>query len=227
METAPPTEADGPRGRFERMYGEIRMRIMLLDYPPGTRLSEVALAREFGVSRTPLRRVLGRLETEGLLVSVHGVGTIVTDVEIDELAQVFRLRLELAELTGRLDPQPPTPDLMAAFHRFADRSRELQRAPDPRAFAQLNLDFFLAHLQLTASEPLREICERLYYRTARIWLKSVGASRIDLSEEVAIFDREVQDMIAAVALGDMEAAALVHRAHISMSFARMRRNAAG
>ena len=79
-------------------------RICLLDYPPGMRLSEEAMAREFGVSRTPLRRVLGRLETEGLVQSVHGVGTMVTDVDIDELAQVFALRLELAELAGTLDP---------------------------------------------------------------------------------------------------------------------------
>ncbi|MEO8530060.1 MAG: GntR family transcriptional regulator, partial [Deltaproteobacteria bacterium] len=68
----------GVRQRFERLYREIRLRICMLDYPPGMRLSEEAMAREFGVSRTPLRRVLGRLETEGLVQSVHGVGTMVT-----------------------------------------------------------------------------------------------------------------------------------------------------
>jgi DNA-binding GntR family transcriptional regulator len=57
--------------------------------------------------------VLGRLESEGLVQSVHGVGTMVTDSGIDELTQVFRLRLDLAELAGTLDPRPPTAGEMA------------------------------------------------------------------------------------------------------------------
>ena len=67
------------RRTFERIYLVLRNRISLLDYAPGQRLSEEKLAEEFGVSRTPLRRVLARLEDEGLLKSVQSVGTIVTD----------------------------------------------------------------------------------------------------------------------------------------------------
>jgi DNA-binding GntR family transcriptional regulator len=214
--------APSARDRFARMHAEIRNRICLLDYAPGTRLSEEALAAEFGVSRTPLRRVLARLETEGLLQSVHGVGTFVTDVEIGELAQTYRLRLELAELIGRLDATPPDPELWAEFDALAERSHALVRDPDPRRFAQLNMDFFLALLRLTGNEPLREICERLYFRTTRIWLKSVFASKIDLGEEVDVFNREIEDILAALKVGDLQAAALIRRAHISMSFNRMR-----
>ena len=47
--------------RFERVYNVIRNRICLLEYEPGARLGEEELAREFGVSRTPIRRVLSRL----------------------------------------------------------------------------------------------------------------------------------------------------------------------
>ncbi|HEU4986394.1 MAG TPA: winged helix-turn-helix domain-containing protein, partial [Rhizobiaceae bacterium] len=66
------------RQRFDRIYSALRTRICLLDYPPGMRLREEDLAEEFETSRTPIRRVLARLEDEGLLRSVHGVGTIVT-----------------------------------------------------------------------------------------------------------------------------------------------------
>lgn len=226
-EASGPLGAGSARDRFERMHAEIRTRICLLDYAPGTRLSEETLAAEFGISRTPLRRVLARLESEGLLQSVHGVGTFVTDVEIGELAQTYRLRLELAELTGKLDPVAPGPALMAAFEALSVRSKALMAAPDPRTFARLNMDFFLTLLQLTANEPLREISERLYFQTTRIWLKSVFASQIDLKDEVAIFDREVDDILRALKVGDVHAAALVQRAHISMSFHRMRRGAQG
>ncbi len=210
------------RDRFERMHAEIRNRICLLDYAPGIRLSEEALAAEFGISRTPLRRVLTRLEGEGLLKSVHGVGTFVTDVDIDELAQTYRLRLELAELTGKLDAVAPDEDLWAEFRALSARSKEIVRSPDPRRFAELNMDFFLALLRLTENEPLREICERLYFQTTRIWLKSVFASKIDLRDEVDVFDREVHDILRALEIGDLHAAALIQRAHISMSFQRMR-----
>ena len=209
------------RDRFERLHAELRSRICLLDYPPGMRLSEQILAEEFGVSRTPLRRVLVRLEAEGLLQSVQGVGTFVTDVEIEELQQTYRLRLELAELTGKLDPVQPDSALWAEFRELAARSHALIEAPDPRQFAQINMDFFLALLRLTENEPLRDISERLYFRTARIWLKSIKASTIDMSEEALLFNREVDDILTALQVGDLHAASLIQRAHISMSFQRM------
>ncbi|MCV2865798.1 GntR family transcriptional regulator [Albidovulum sediminicola] len=211
------------RDRFDRMHALLRTRICLLDYAPGTRLSEEALAAEFGTSRTPLRRVLARLEGEGLVHSVHGVGTFVTDVEVEELAQTYRLRLELAELTGRLDPVPPDAALWGAFRDLSARAHGFGPDPDPRAFAELIMDFFVALMRLTANEPLREICERLYFRTTRIWLKSVFARRLDLVEEVDVFRREVDDILRALRIGDLASAALIQRAHISMSFERMRK----
>jgi len=211
------------RDRFDRMHAAIRDRICMLDYAPGTRLSEEALAAEFGTSRTPLRRALVRLEGEGLLRSVQGVGTFVTDVEVEELAQTYQLRLELAELTGKLGATAPNEALWQDFRALAARSEAMILKPDPRAFAQLNMEFFLALLRLTSNEPLREICERLYFKTARIWLKSFFASRIDLGDEARIFDREVRDILSAIELGDLHAAALFQRAHISMSFERMRK----
>src|SRR5690606_4509453 len=103
-----PASDEGARERFDRIYKALRMRICLLDYPPGERLREEDLAEEFGVSRTPIRRVLVKLEAEGLLRSIHGVGTIVTDIDVDELEQVYQLRVELAEMIGKLSPVPPS-----------------------------------------------------------------------------------------------------------------------
>jgi DNA-binding GntR family transcriptional regulator len=210
------------RDRFNRIHDEIRSRICLLDYAPGTRLSEGTLAAEFGISRTPLRRVLSRLESDGLLRSVHGVGTFVTDADLEELAQTYRLRLELAELIGSLDPVAPTAALMAELAELSRQARILGGSPLPRRFAQLDKDFFLARLQLSANEPLRAISERLYFRTTRIWLKAVFAGRIDLTEAVGLLDREMDAVCRALQTGDVRSAALVHRVHLSMSFERLR-----
>jgi DNA-binding GntR family transcriptional regulator len=213
-------KASAARERFDRLYTTLRDRICLLDYPPGTRLSEEALAEEFGVSRTPLRRVLGWLESQGLLKSVQGVGTIVTDVDIEALTQVYQLRMELAELLGKLSPIAPDPAILKDFRDAYRRSLELIARPDPRKFARLNMDFFHVLLAITGNEPLREISERLYFQTSRIWLKSI--SEMDIAEEMAIFSREIADTLAAVEIGDLEAAGHIRRSHISMSFTRLK-----
>ena len=207
--------------RLARLHAELRERICLLDYPPGAKLSEEALAAEHGTSRTPLRRALARLEEEGLVRSVHGVGTLVTDVDISEMGQTYALRLELAQLAGTLDPAPVTRETPAELDRLVAARDRLADRPDPRGFARLNMAFFAFGLSLTRNEPLREISERLYYRTARIWLQSIP--RMDLGAEIAHFRAEMAETAEALRVADLQAAALIRRAHLSMSFARLSR----
>ena len=209
------------RERFERIYKSIRDRICLLEYEPGARLGEEELAREFGVSRTPIRRVLSRLESEGLLESRHGVGTFVTDVDIDCLVQVYQLRMELAELLGKLDPIPRSEDDLARVRALLVRCDKLLKKPDPKAYARLNMDFFQELGAMVGNAPLREISERLYYLTTRIWLKSVP--HLNLPDEIEVFRREMADILQAMEIGDLEAVGHIRRSHISMSVKRMKR----
>lgn len=207
------------RERFERLHAAIRDRICLLDYAPGERLSEEALAAEFGVSRTPIRRVMSRLEAEGLVEIRHGVGNFVTDVDAGELAEVFRLRQELAVLIGRLDPLPPGPADLARLERLIARGEALARAPEPRAFARLNMDFFHELEALIGNRPLREVTARLYHLTSRIWLQAVP--RLNLGDEVEIFLREMAETLGALQSGDLEAVGQIRRLHIAASARRM------
>jgi DNA-binding GntR family transcriptional regulator len=219
-EIAPLRPKSVSRERFDRIYKSIRDRICLLEYEPGTRLAEEELAQEFGVSRTPIRSVLSRLDGEGLLQSRHGVGTFVTDVDIEALTQVFQLRMELAVLLGKLDPIARSPDDLDRVRALLTRCDALTGDLDPREFARLNMDFFQEVAAMTGNQPLREISERLYYLTTRIWLKSV--TRLNLRDEIAVFRREMADILAAMEIGDLEAVGHIRRSHISMSFNRMR-----
>lgn len=209
------------RDRHAVMHGEIRQRICLLEYPPGMRLSEAALAEEFGTSRTPIRRVLARLEDEGLVQSQHGVGTLVTDANVTELAQVYRLRIELTELVGRLDPALPDTAFMERFDRLVERSARVVATGSPHDFTRFDMEVFQVLLELTANIPLRETMERLYFQTKRIWLKTAIEAHLDLDEEVRIFHHELEAIQLALRAGDLNAAAHIQRAHISMSFQRL------
>jgi DNA-binding GntR family transcriptional regulator len=165
--------------------------------------------------------VLSRLEGEGLLESRHGVGTFVTDVDIDSLAQVFQLRMELAELLGKLDPIPRGEADLARVRALLVRCDKLLKKPDPKAYARLNMDFFQELGAMVGNAPLREISERLYYLTTRIWLKSVP--HLNLPDEIEVFRREMADILQAMEVGDLEAVGHIRRSHISMSVKRMKR----
>lgn len=214
------------RDRHDALHREIRRRICLLDYAPGDRLSEGALAQEFGTSRTPLRRVLARLEDEGLVRSVHGVGTLVTDAGIDALEQEYRLRLELTKLTGYLDPVPPGAEFLAQLDALIARGAEMMVSGTPREFTAFDMEVFQVLLQLTGNLPLRQVLERLYYKTKRLWLTAAMDAQLDLHEEFRIFHHELEAIRMALQAGDLDAVAHIQRAHISMSFQRLRRKRA-
>jgi DNA-binding GntR family transcriptional regulator len=235
MSIAEPSTADGngsyrlqqtpSRERFERLYATIRDRICLLEYQPLQHLSEEELAAEFNVSRTPIRRVLSRLEAEGLVESRHGVGTIVTSISFAALSQVYQLRMELAVLIGRLDPIPRAEPDLARVRALLAEFDELERHAEAKALARLNMDFYQELRAMTGNVPLRDISDRLYFMTHRIWLSAVP--HLNLQDEIVIFRREVADILAAMEIGDLDAVGYIRRSHISMAFTRLQRYAAG
>ncbi len=209
------------RERSERIYTIIRDRICLLEYPPGQRLSEEELAREFAVSRTPVRRVLTRLESEGMVEIVHGVGTIVTDPDLEQVAQIYHLRLELAVLTGRLSPIPRSPDDLGRVRALIARCDQIAARPDHTDFARLNMAFFSEITAMTGNAPLRDVSERLYFQASRIVLKLLP--ELNLAEEFNFFRQEMAEILAAMEINDLESVGHLRRAHISMSFQRIQR----
>jgi DNA-binding GntR family transcriptional regulator len=76
---------------------------------------------------------------------------------------------------------------------------------------------------MTGNQPLREISARLYFQTSRIVLKLMP--RLNLKEEFEAFRREMDDILSALEIGDLESVGHLRRSHISMSFERMKRYA--
>ena len=213
--------AASARERSDRIYHILRDRICLLEYPPGTRLSEEELAEEFAVSRTPVRRVLTRLESEGMVEIMHGVGTIVTDADLKHVAQVYHLRLELAVLAGKLAPIPRTEADLDRIRTLIARCDKIAERPDHTEFARLNMAFFEEISAMIGNVPLREISERLYFQTSRIVLKLLPV--LNLAQEFEAFRDEMVEILAAMQINDLESVGHLRRAHISMSFTRMQR----
>ena len=204
--------------RFQTIYTTIRDRICLLQYPPGTMLSENQLAEEFGVSRTPIRRVLQRLEFEELVVSKQGVGTLVTIVDLQYLKEVYSLRLRLIELTGELSPIRPVPAKITPLEGILEKVKAMRDRYEPPELAHLYNSFQAEMLQFIGNRPLREISERLFHQTARVWLQILPD--LDWLEEVNYIVEEIQAVIGALRAGDMRTVAQVRRDHMALLLAR-------
>jgi DNA-binding GntR family transcriptional regulator len=204
--------------RYKAIYNEIRDRICLLQYPPGMMLSENQLAGEFGVSRTPIRRVLQRLEFEGLVVSKQGIGTLVTIVDLQYFKEVYALRLKLSELAGELSPLRPTEAKIVALESLLSQVETMHAQYDPPELARLYNAFQAEMTPLIGNRPLREISEQLFHQTARIWLQILP--ELDWNEEVNYICDEIGAVATALRAGDMKAMAQVRRDHMARLLAR-------
>ena len=133
------------RVRFETIYNEIRDRICLLRYPPGHTLGESELAREFGISRTPMREALKVLAVEGLVTMKVRRGAYVTEMSADDVRQVYRL-LGLLEADAAAEvAERASPAEIAELRVLHDKLEKQTRQRD--AFFAANEQF---HLRLLA-----------------------------------------------------------------------------
>jgi len=205
----------------EEIYEQLRERICLLHYPPGAVLSENTLAAEFGVSRTPIRSALQRLEFEGLVTSMQGIGTIVASVDLKFLKEVYALRMKLAEIVGDLaGPRVPR-ETLANLSVLLQQCRQMADHYDPEAIARLYNQFHEEMLNIIGNAPLRHISNQLFYQTARIWLQILPD--LDWQKEVEVTCDEIAEVIQALEKEDMRAAARIRRDYMSSFLSRMNR----
>ncbi len=212
--------------RFDRIYKEIRKRICLLDYQPDTLLNEGLLAEEFGVSRTPVRNVLLRLNYEGLVETRNGVGTIVTALDLETFKDIYELRMRLAEMAGDLSPLEATPLTVDNIKGLCQRAGLLQdNAPNRRAYAKLCNELHELLLDLIGNQALREMTDLLYYRAARIWLTFLH--NLNWGEEVEILQHEISDILRALQVGDLHGVGNARRQFLYMTLTRISRYLVG
>ena len=199
------------RGLASVVYEEVRERICLLRYPPGQLLRETELGKEFGVSRTPVRQVLQRLEHEGFVETKNGVGTIVTGVDFQAFRDVYELRLKIAELIGQLSPIACNETHIRELEGLLDRARVLKQHQDTEEFWRINHQRQRVIASLIGNSALRHIYDLFYYQTARVWFQLVTQM---WDQQVDSLCAELSDLIRAMRAGDTQAVAYVERNHL-------------
>jgi len=186
----------------EAMYHRLRENICLLDLPPGAILSENQLAAEFGASRTPVRRVLHRLEMDGLVRSKHGVGTIVTPINLPDLRQIYALRLLLTDFVADLPAIHVRDEHIRTISHMRDQYAVLKAGPpNVRDLARLYISYEDELSKAIGSVPLGEIVDRLFIQTMRIWVQLLPELPWE-AEAQALID-ELSDVIDVLSQRNM------------------------
>lgn len=207
------------KDRRTRIYKTIRERISLLIYPPNSVIGETELAGEFNVSRTPIRSVLQRLHFDGLVQIRTGVGTVVTDVDLKTMKEVYDLRMSLTELSADLSPCEITKEHMIAMESLLERTKNLYGRRDSMGYARLCNDLHEVLMSLIGSKPLREISDNLYYQSARIWVTMLP--NLDWDQIITDQELETSEMLAAMRRNDLRGMVQVRRFYLHCVLTRI------
>ncbi len=179
-------------------------------YRPGDRLVESDLAERFGVSRTPVREALQRLETQSMLAR-DGRSLIVASLDHNQLAELYVVRAELEGLAARLAAKHATPEEIRVLRDMVEDDQAFLN--DPNAMSRANRRF---HKQVHLASHNRYLVQQLdlVHRSmallATTSLAAVGRSAVALAEHDAI--------VRAIEAGDGDGAQVALRAHISKAF---------
>jgi DNA-binding GntR family transcriptional regulator len=181
----------------DRLAGAIQTRVLSGEVPVGSRLRQEALAEEFGVSRTPVREALRKLEATGLVELLPNRGAVVRGPSAREIREAYEVRAELeglaAELAaGRISDRDllRLREAQALFRRsvetlIARRARRPQPWKDESVWVQANDLFHQAILDAAGNERLSDTIADLHRSFPRdlTWAALSQSSRL-LEENV-------------------------------------------
>lgn len=184
--------ATSDRVSNDALYRELRARIIHLELQPGERLTEQGLAAEFGLSRTPVRRVLDRLANDGLVTVSAGAGASVSTIEFHALREVWALRLRIADVVGDFVRLPASPAIVA---RLEACLAHLDEATTPEQLAPRYDEYHEIVLDMLTNGPLRQIHDQLYAQTARAFVRMLPS--LDFETELEAIRSEVAFTIDA------------------------------
>ncbi|CAN5650081.1 GntR family transcriptional regulator [soil metagenome] len=179
-------------------------------FRPGERLVESELAERFGVSRTPIREALQRLETQSVLAR-DGRSLVVSSLDHGQLGELYVVRMELEGLAARLAAQHAAPEEISVLWQMIEKDRDLAGRPDQlsRANKRFHRQIHLACHNRYLIQQL-EMVHRTMALVANTSLAAAGRGAATVQEHEGI--------VRAIGARDGAAADGAIRAHISKAY---------
>jgi DNA-binding GntR family transcriptional regulator len=211
-EGADPRQAE--RTLAEQLFRRLSDAIVSGELPPGAKLSEPVLARQYGVSRGPLREALHRLQERHLVTRASHVGARVAELSAETLTEIFMVREALEGMAARQAAENATPEDLAALRRAYGRHvTAAQEQGEGPVWRGVDEDFHVIIAKASRNPILiKLLCEDFYqlvrfYRTQLVHVRGRGARTV----------AEHRRILEAVEDRDGELAELQMRRHIAAS----------
>ena len=191
-------------------YSLILEAIDVGGFKPGDRLVESDLAERFGVSRTPIREALQRLETQSLLAR-DGRSLIVSSLDHNQMAELYVVRTELEGLAARLAAKHATAEEVRVLQDMVRDDQKL--VEDPSALSRANRRF---HKQIHLASHNRYLVQQLDLVHRSMALMATTSIAVEGRGEDTLVEHQV--IVDAIAARDEDGAYNALRDHISKAF---------
>ncbi|MEU4170570.1 GntR family transcriptional regulator [Streptomyces sp. NPDC026665] len=213
MPSAPPAPARPPVKQppaADRVYAHVKDGVLERRYEGGALLTEGELADAVGVSRTPVREALLRLEAEGLIKLYPKKGALVLPVSAQEIADVVETR-QLVEEHAARKAVPASPQLLARLEELLDRQKEQAAAGDLAAAAVTDRCFHAEIVRSGGNEILSRLYDQLRDRQLRMGVAVMHAHPDRITKTLV----EHEQILQALRSGDADAVVALIHGHVS------------
>jgi DNA-binding GntR family transcriptional regulator len=217
--------ADERRALVDKLASQLHARVLSGELPSGTRLRQEALAQEFGVSRTPVREALRKLQADGLVELQPNRGAVVRGLSPREIRDAYEVRGALEALAAQLAAERISREQLkrlghaqrefrAALERTATRRRGGREVGvrEVRLWGSANDEFHQTIHEASGNEVLVATLEQLHRNFPR------DLSRLVVSESTAMLEanvREHEAILEALSRHDAKAAHELMQRHIT------------
>ncbi len=202
----------------EKAYRSLVERIVTLELPPGSVLTESRLMQELKIGRTPIREAVQRLIAEGLVTHLHHRGMLVADIRAVEVQQIYEFRALIEGQAARLAAQRVTPPQLEELQRIHGEMDRSMADNDIDKFVTLDRRFHELLGHGSENQYLESVLLKLYNLHLRLWyflVRKQGGLRETVHEH--------QEVIEALVRRNPEEAELAMR-HYVMRVARQIRD---
>lgn len=183
---------------WDRSYNLLKQMILRREFKPGAKLALPELSRQLGVSRTPIREALNRLEMDGLVRTVPKVGTFVNAIDEEMIEDVMNTRLMIELWVADMLPRLPEEEVMATADKMEEilsSSANLIRARQfsAHAIAENNVEFHLLYIALGGNKYNVEV-----YRTAMNYRRIAVQNDLISKQMVETAHAQHEEIVAAI-----------------------------
>lgn len=200
------------------VQNEVERMILAGELQPGSKLTELTIATQLGVSRGPVREAFRMLDEAGLVRTEKNRGVFVRDIELDEALEIFELRAVMEMYIGRKLAETTTAAQVKPLRALVDAMDTATKAGNAQDFHRHNLAFHDSLLQLVGNTKFVANYRRLTKELSLIRRKNLTV------ESMTAYTREHRQIVKAIAAHDAEAAGQAMFDHVMNSRERTLQN---